>query len=234
MQVPLGVSSQLGNGEECDTASPEGLDWTTLFRTISGEHVCVRVHEMGQAWESRSVVRGGPGPRPGPHHRCPMPEQPELVSARCAHRRPCFPCFSRCSRKRRACPCVGAGLELPEMQGGVLALPGWGGGSRFSPGLSLAGGGRPSCAGCGDATQPCAMHLCPHALSLPSVASTPTAAVSAGRPPSRASASESWGPGTALLPPPQRTSSPAGLYQATNWTRHVQTGGCRKGLDWAL
>lgn len=40
-------------------------------------------------------------------------------------------------------------------------------------------------------------------LSLPSVASTPTAAVSAGRPPSRASASESWDPGNYFLHPPQ-------------------------------
>ena len=50
---------------------------------------------------------------------------------------------------------------------------------------------------------PCGSSMLSRSVSLPSVASTPTAAASAGRPPLRASASESWGPGniSSHLPP---------------------------------
>lgn len=52
VQVPLGVSSQRGKGEDCTSISGRaGFD--SALSTASGEHWCACVHEMGLAWESR-------------------------------------------------------------------------------------------------------------------------------------------------------------------------------------
>ena len=64
---------------------------------------------------------------------------------------------------------------------------------------------------------PCGRPLPSLSVSLPSAASTPTAAASAGRPPSRASASESWGPRNRLPTPSAhifpRRPDPVYLYK---------------------
>lgn len=107
--------------------------------------------------------------------------QPKLGSAKCLDEGDLgFFCFSSYSRERRVALLLGPGLSGRD----GLAGPGWGLPVLTQSHKALCGRSMPSLS-----------------VSLPSVASTPTAAASAGRPPSRASASESWGPGNHLPTP---------------------------------
>lgn len=105
VQAPLGVSLQLGEGEDWNTAPLEGLDLTGLFLTLSGAHACTRVHESGPAWESRWVV--GVAPVPALLGQLPTPCLSSLSwclqSALMEEA-----CFSK-HRSWRACLCVGSG-----------------------------------------------------------------------------------------------------------------------------
>lgn len=108
------------------------------------------------------------------------------------------------------------GWGLPERQEGML-LMGRGEGSRFFPSLRLDVGGGPTPQQVAGTPQGGPSH----SLCLCSVASTRTAAVSVGRPPSKALAGESRGPQNGLHPPPGHlfTSRPCPIYKPD--TKHV-------------
>lgn len=118
---------------------------------------------------------------------------------------------------------LGPNLELPKRQGGVASL-GWGG-CLPSPGSHW----RTQAFQC--RLWRCHLALCDvsvpsRSLSLSSVASTLTAAVSAGRPPSRASASESWGPGNCLSPSSTAHIFPSRPLPIYRLDRNIHTRGC--------
>lgn len=163
-----------------------------------------------------------------------MPAQPELVSAGRSDGGgsqapgilfvwpPSSP-FKLGQRKDSLPLCRGegrVGWGLPERQEG-MTLMGRGGGSRFFPSLRLDGGGRSTPQQVAGTPQGGPSH----SLCLCSVASTRTAAVSVGRPPSKALAGEFWGPQNGLHPTPV-TSSPAGLAPSTSRTQNTWAGDC--------